>query len=231
MVYHLSKSNTECKGGFASESFICTCRYFSVGLCKRETKSVRCLQHQHQLLQRGRGDAESGPDLCLQRGRKHLLCSAAATTSPHGGNVKTVALYKQPLRVCRCVHQGDLCTHQSESHKHLFMWSCVPSTHTHTYIHVQLYAGCRSVSDALFCSHALSVNSPEWLFSGAPHQVTMSRPSTLWCAALSSAVCAAASILRDALANAFTSNGERQHHLDTIDRGPIWGQTNRACLG
>lgn len=87
---------------------------------ERETKNVGCLQHQTSSF------AERAAQICaLQRGRKHLVCSVAATTSPPGGNVKAVALHKPSGELLRVytslVHQGDLCTRQSESHDRVFM--------------------------------------------------------------------------------------------------------------
>lgn len=101
---------------------------------------------------------------------------------------------------------------EGKSHMHLITgsWTCMHSC-------------MEAAEDSLFNSHSLSVITSVWVFSEPPHQVTMSWADTLWCAALCSALCAVPSIQCNALANAFTGNGEHQHHLDTIDRGPHLG--------
>lgn len=193
----------------------------SLLFCKVETKSVRCL-----LQGGGRGDAESAPDLCPWRGRKCCVCSVAATASALWGNVTAVALGKpsgeQSLRASPCLHFTSAPRWLTNTSLHAIMcWSCM-----HSHMHARLYVTCRTS----FYSHSLVVVTWEIIFTGGPHKVTVSQFDTLWCAALSSTACAATLILYNARANAFTSNGERHHYLNTIDRGPTWGQANRACL-
>lgn len=162
-----------------------------------------------------------------------------------GGSVASAAWQPQPLRseemsrLSHCISPQESSrwellpvytsqVHQGDSPTHLFMCSSHACTHTcmHSHMHARLYVTCKTS----FYSHSLVVVTWEIIFTGGPHKVTVSQFDTLWCAALSSAACAPTLILYNAGANAFTSNGEHQQHLDTIDLGPTWGQANRACL-
>lgn len=55
----------------------------------------------------------------------------------------------------------------------------------------------------------------------------LSGPELMSCALL----CVLTLILSATLADGQAGNAARQHHLDSIDRGPTWGPTNRARLG
>lgn len=121
------------------------------------------------------------------------------------GNVITVALYKPSGEQ---LQWASPCLHLKDRQRRLMSdWTC--KSHA---------CGCRGLP-LLFTLSLMGVHTS---------RSSSSRPSEFWltqCDALHSALCAAA---LNALANASACNGGCQHHLDSIDQAPTWGQTIRS---
>lgn len=145
---------------------------FSVMLCKRETKSVRCLQQQHHLLQGGKGEMQRVAQICA--------CG-------EGGSISSAVWQPQPLcsemsRLSLCMslqessHWEFLCVYtfffffygrtdvphaSMELHMHLFVWSCAPYMHSSTLL-LTLALGQHLRVD-IFRSTSSSHNESTWL--------------------------------------------------------------------